>query len=207
MKMLSLSIAVIFKPVETFKMVKAFREGRILSSAFTLLIAFIAVRIASIYITHYPMASLLPNEANFLIEILKYYVPTFTWVIASFAVTSILGGESQINEIFLATSYSMMPFIMFTLPLSLLSRILSQTEAGIYDFLNSAIWMWILILFFVSVKTLNEFSLKKTFFICFLTIIVMLLIWAAFILIFALSAQIVSFVREVILEMRMQYLE
>ena len=165
---IGLSLAVIFRPTETFRVVKAYRSEPIVFPALLLMFLLIVIRIIYIYLTHYPLATLMPINANFLLEIIKYYIPIFTWVIASFAVTAILGGESQIKEIFMATTYALMPYILFILPLSLLSRVLSKTELGFYNFLSTAIWIWVILLFFISIKTLNEYSVIKTFFICIL---------------------------------------
>jgi hypothetical protein len=70
-------IGVIYHPLAAFSAIKYDREDFKWWPAVVLLFLIFPVRVISIYITHYPVASLLPIHANIPLELFKFYVPLF----------------------------------------------------------------------------------------------------------------------------------
>lgn len=174
---------------------------------FFLLFAVVVVRIASIFITHFPMASIQPRHANIWMEVFRMMVPLLTWILACYAMTTILDGETLLRETMAAAAYSMLPYILFVIPLSLLSHVMQNGEAALYGNLHNIVWIWVLLLFFISVKTLNEYNIGKTVLICVLSIVTMLLIWGITALFFAMSSQLYQFINGIMLEIKMLFLQ
>lgn len=207
MNTLEMSVAVLFHPVDTFSCIKA-RKRRISYPACSLILLIAAaVRIASIFLVHYPLASLQPKDANLWLEIIKLLLPVLTWVIACYAITAIWDGEAFIGEIFAASAYSLMPFIACTLPVALLTRVMGLQELRLYNVLQAAVWIWVLINFFLNVRTLNDYSVGKTIVVCMTSLISMFLIWAAAVLLFALTSQLLQFIKDVLLEIKMLFIK
>ncbi|WP_041643709.1 YIP1 family protein [Mahella australiensis] len=207
MDIIKTSLLVVFHPTDGFECIKAQRERFNYLPAIILLFMVIAERVAYIYLTHYPLATLLPRDANIWLEIMRMMLPILTWVVADYAVTTIMDGETLIRETLMATAYAMLPYIILIIPLALISHLMGQGELGLYNALQNIMWAWVFILFFISVQTLNEYNFWRTLGICILSIIAMLLIWAIAMLFFALSSQLYHFIEEVILEIRMLYLK
>jgi len=203
---LEMSIAVLFHPIDTFSYIKA-RERKVnYSACFLLLFMAAAVHITSIFLAHYPLASLQPKDANLWVEIVKLLLPVLTWVIACYAITTIWDGEAFIGEIFAASTYSMMPYIISTVPIALITRVLGLEELQLYSALQTFVWVWVLINFFLNVRTLNDYSMGKTFTVCITSLISMFLIWAVVVLLFALTSQLLQFVQDVLLEIKMLFI-
>ena len=206
MYLFELSICVLRHPIDVFSIFKRKRESKSVIPAFTFLILFVIVRLISIFITHFPLQTTNPLTANIFLEIAFYFVPPFTWAIASFAISSIMDGESLISENLTAAAFSLMPYIVFQIPISLLSNILTIKDAGFYNFLSTFIMVWCAILFIVSIKTINDFSLRKTFLVVFLTIFTMFLCWGVAVLVYALLSQFIAFLtglyREILFAIR-----
>jgi hypothetical protein len=207
MEMLKLSIAVIFHPLDTLNLIKLRRDKANYVSPSVLLLIIMTIRVIYIYMVHFPLAVLEPADTSMWIEMLKMAGPILTWVIACFAVTSILGGESYIYEIVVAATFSMIPYIVFSVPTAILSRVLTQNESGLYNILQITIWTWVIILFIVSVKTLNDYSLAQAIGVCLLSIFAMFLIWAILLLVFALTNQLWKFIEGIIRETRFKFIE
>lgn len=205
MELLKLSLPVLIHPIESFEYIKRSRGKFTYKPAIFLFSLMIAVRLMYIYIAHYPLSSLEPRDANFWFEVMKFIIPIFTWVLAGYLVTTILSGEAFFGELFTATAYSMMPYILFTIPLGLASHVMARGEAGFYSTLHTIKWIWVILLFIISVKTLHDYSVGKTIGICILIVFAMLLIWAVILLIFALTSQLYKFLEGMAIEIFMLF--
>lgn len=205
MELLKLSLAVLAHPVETFEFIKSDRNNFSAKPAAILLTAMIAARIMHIYAVHYPLAVLEPRDANIWFEILKFLLPILTWVLATYMVTTILGGEALFGEILTAAAYSMAPYTLFAIPLGILSHLLSGKESALYGTLHAIIWIWVVLLYVLSVKSLHDFSMAKTIGICLLSIFAMLIIWAVALLVFALTSQLYKFFEGIAIEVMMLF--
>jgi hypothetical protein len=204
-ELLKLALPVLVHPVESFEFIKRSRGKFTYKPAIFLFLMMIAVRLAYINIAHYPLSSLEPRDANLWFEIMKFIIPIFTWVLAGYLVTAILSGEAFFGEMFTAAAYSMVPYILFTIPLGLASHIMAGSEAGFYNTLHAIKWIWVILLFVISTKALHNYSLGKTAGICMLTIFAMLLIWAVILLVFALTSQLYKLLEGIVLEIIMLF--
>ncbi len=195
-------IGVIYHPLAAFSSIKYDRDDFSWWPAIILLFLIFPVRIGSIFITHYPVSNLLPIQANIPLEMFKFYVPILSWMVVSFAVTSITDGECHMREIVTATAYSLVPYIVFTIPISLFTKILTVNEAGLYDFLVSVVWAWVAILFVLNVMVMNSYSLGRTLFTVFLNIVGVALFWSIVLLLLALISHFATFVQDLAFEIK-----
>lgn len=207
MDMLKLSLIVLFHPVDAFEYIKKRRNSKFKwIPIIVILLLVLFVRSFSIYFTHFPLASIQPRDANIFLEAVRILLPVLTWVLASYAMTTILDGETLLKETLVATIYSMMPYIVLTIPVTSLSLVLEQDQSKLFSILHVLIWAWVLLLFFMNLKVMNKYSIRKALLVALLGIITMALVWATAALFFAISSQFFSFIQEVILEMKMKVL-
>lgn len=200
--MLACGIATLFHPFDTFALVKGNRKNLkwqvgtiILGTAFT-------VRVFFIYGVHYPLVQLDPRDANVLLEFATLILPVVTFSIATYMVCSIVGGESKLDEIFTANCFSMVPYILVTAPLTLLSHIMSREESGLFSFIINATWILILFFFVLNIYILNNYTVKKTLAVALLSLFVMVLIWIVILMALSLTVQLVEFVSGIVREIR-----
>lgn len=196
---------VIFHPIVAFQYIKKQRDRFNYVSIIILFFLIIAVRIFEIYFTHFPLSDIQSKDANIFLEIVKLFLPVLIWVIASYAITSILEGECQFREILMATAYSMVPYIIITVFLTLLSNILEAGQAGLYSTLQTGMWIWIVLLLLISLKEMNNYTLKQTILIAFLSLFTMVVICATSVLLFSIVSQFLDFVQEVLVEIRYKF--
>ena len=79
---------------------------------------------------------------------------------------------------------------------------MSLDETFFYDLIQIAMWAWVLLLFVMSVKVMNDYSLSKTIWICILNLLSIALIWAIVLLVYALASQLFQFIAGMIKEIR-----
>ncbi|HOJ11420.1 MAG TPA: hypothetical protein PK733_12635 [Clostridiales bacterium] len=205
MEALKFSISVLFRPLDAFNYIKINRGDIQYWAPACLVFLMLPIRVLSIFLEHYPVAVLLPNETNLILEAVKVLVPVLTWTISCFAVTSIAGGETTQKEIFIASAYSIVPYLIITIPQSIFSKLLGRSELGLYNTLETIKWVWVVLLFIINVKVMNDYSIKKAIAICALGIVGVVLIWGVLLLAYVLTNQLYSFLASVILEIRMLY--
>ena len=208
MDLIRTCMAVIFHPVDTFEFVIYTREKRKnYVQSIILLFLVVLTNILTIYITHIPLAKVQPRDANLIVEISKRLVPIFTWTVACYGVTSIMDGETNINQTLVAAAYSMTPYILFSVPLALFTNILSGNQIALYNYLLTAIWIWVILLYFISLQRLNDYSFAKAVGVSILALVGMIIILAVIMLFFALTNQLWSFIKDMQLEIKILWLD
>ena len=159
------------------------------------------LRIISVYTVNYTVATVSPKNANVWLELTVAVVPVALWAIACYGFMTIVGGEATFKETFVLSSFSLMPVFVLQPIAILLSRVLSADEAGFYGALQGLMWIWVIVLLFVTFKESNNISFGKTVAYSLVIIIVMLLIVGVVMLAFSLDCQIVLFIQEVASEL------
>ncbi|HOJ11097.1 MAG TPA: hypothetical protein PK733_10960 [Clostridiales bacterium] len=204
MNAVQLVLSVLIHPIDTFRIIKS-RKLKInyLQLSSLLLFMVVVVRIIYIYMLHYPLSNLTIRDTNVLLEIIRMTVPIITWVVACYALTSIMDGETTFLETLISATLSMMPYIFFIIPFALLSKIMSGTDIGTFNLILKFIWIWVAMLIIIGVKELNDYSIIKTLNICVLNLITMILICAIIVLFLALASQLFTFINELFLEIRL----
>ena len=191
----------LYHPVVVTEYIKKQRgEKRSWTTIAVLLLLALAVRILSIYGTHYPLAAVTVRKANLLLECGKLFVPVLTWVLASYMMTTILDGETLFYETLLFSSYALVPYIVFTPILTLASRIMENSQIGLFTALEIIILGWVVLLMILALKEMNGYSMGKTVLLIGLSLFTMVMIWAMVILLFTISSQFVGMVREMYFE-------
>jgi len=200
------AMTLLFHPIEAFSYMKAQRGKMKPIYMYILFIAIVGVRVASIFITHFPLAQIQPRNASIWLECVRMLLPLITLGVAFYAITTISSGEALIGETLMAVTMCMLPYIILTVPLALLSRFMGLDQQGLYNSLQNIIWAWVAVMVFISIKTMNDYTFGKCVGVCALSITFMFLIWAVCILLFALTSQLFDFAHDVILEVRMLFL-
>ncbi|WP_424768233.1 Yip1 family protein [Paenibacillus sp. sgz302251] len=170
--------------------------------AIILIVCAVIVRLITLSVTGYSFEAREPYQISFVFETVWIIVPWLTWAISNWAVGTILDGEGKFKDILVASSYALTPYILLMVPISFLSRILSQGESSIYNFLLYFTYLWVVFLYLLKVKVLHDFELGKLFLIVILTIIGMLIMWFIALLLTGLINQVITFALDLIREVR-----
>ncbi|KIL39937.1 hypothetical protein SD70_17115 [Gordoniibacillus kamchatkensis] len=196
---LKIGLSVFFHPADGFR---ELRDYQSLAAAVVLLLLSFAVRVASIMLASFHIASLQPEDANIVLEAARILLPAVSWAISCYLITSIMDGETFFGHHLLAVSYSLLPYIVFTLPITLLTLVLTRDERYVIYVLNWLVWAWVGLLLIVSLAVMNDYSLKKTIGVTLLSLFVLVIFWAAIGLVFALTNHVVTFVGDVYREVQ-----
>lgn len=188
-----LFLTMLFHPLDTYSVIRLNRPRLKWRFGLVFLAAAVVSRLVYILIASYSLTDVDVRTANLWLEIGKILLLVLTYCVANFAVTSIMSGETKFSEIFTVTCASLSPYILLTIPLGLLSRVLCGLELPFYRALETLIIVWILLLLFASIQQMNNFSLRKTVLVVLLCLFVMVLIWTVAVLVILLTQQLVEF--------------
>jgi hypothetical protein len=162
----------------------------------------VAVRILSLSISGILFQRREAYEISFITEASSILILWLTWTVANWGISTIQEGEGKFKELLVGGAYALTPYVVMTLPLSLLTNVLTLQEMPVYIFISGFVFLWVAFLLIMKVKILHDFNLYKLLGILMLTIVGMLIIWFVLILFYGLVNQAFNFVAGLITEIR-----
>jgi len=194
-KVLKHSALVLRRPSEAMWELKY--DGRWIAVPILLALAVI-VRLITIEVTAYEFTTIEPADTNLILELAKVIVPWVTWVVAGYGIASIFYGEGTFKNVAVASAFALVPYILLEAEYSwLFSHVLSLDEKVIYYFGQTLITLWMLLLFFMQLKMIHDFSLGKSILVGAVSLGGMIVLWVLIALTYLLTLQMIQFFVEV----------
>jgi tetratricopeptide (TPR) repeat protein len=140
------------------------------------------------------------NASNLILQILIVIGIIFLYVVVNYLISTLSDGEGRFKDIFIATSYSLMPIIIFTLPMTLISHVLTYNESFIYSFYHQIITGWTILLLILSIKNIHNYSVWETIKSILIILFGMLIVVIIGLLIYTFMGQLIDFIISIIKE-------
>jgi hypothetical protein len=99
-----------------------------------------------------------------------------------------------------SSAYSLFPYALFTLPIALISNVLTLNEVFIYSFSLNIVWFWVGMMLFIMVKEIHNYSFSETIKNVLLTIFTMALFVLTGYILYVLFNQLFEFISAIIQE-------
>lgn len=147
--------------------------------------------------TGYIFNNVLVQNFDLVRTVLSVALPILLWCVASWSLTTLCGGEGSIKQIYVTTSYSLMPLVVINIPMTIISNFLAIEEQAFLTFMVFLSFAWSLLLIFASTMTIHDYTMSKNFFTVILSVIGMLIILFLAILLIILSNKIGSFIQQI----------
>lgn len=143
-----------------------------------------------------------PEEIRLLIESVKILVPWISWCISASMVGEIFFGEGTLKKILISSAWALWPFILLPIPVNLMTNIMTRgdTEKALFSAAWVIIWGLMILQFLLVIKNIHNFEIGQSIFVMLLTLVGIIALWVLAGLIYALTAEIFRFIRELILE-------
>lgn len=196
MNPIEMSILMIFHPTDAFDEIKIRAKKLSFTPGIVVLILLLLVRYLYVIFVHIPLTDIRIHDTSVLLEAGRILLPIITLVFSIYAVESIMNGERNFRMIFMAVTYSFVPYILITPVMILLSHILSREDSSLFGSINNGMWIWIAVLIFTGIIYMNNYTFGKALRITFLSIIGVVLIWGIAIMMAAMSVQLFDFLGE-----------
>ncbi|MDR6549115.1 YIP1 family protein [Paenibacillus qinlingensis] len=145
-----------FHPYEGFYRLKGRKISFWSLGTLTLLLFF--TKLATIYWTGF---SFFPTNLKAIAwgqEMIFLAAPVITWVVANYLISTIKDGEGRFREVLQGAIFAMVPYILFSIPILILSNILVLEEKILITMLTTIMWLWIGTLFIVKTQVTHNFE-------------------------------------------------
>lgn len=138
---------------------------------------------------------------NLLVTLLSSVLLLLLWSISSWCVCSLLDGEGSFRETWITTCYAMLPRVLFTPPLILLSNALTMDEQNLYHTVSALLLVWCGMLLMLGMLVVQQYSLKKTIAAMLLTVAGIAIILFIGVLFTSMFQQFWSFLQTIVKEL------
>ncbi|HOK29693.1 MAG TPA: YIP1 family protein [bacterium] len=125
------------------------------------------------------------------------------WLVSGtvfYGIGEIFDGMGTWKQCMLTTVMCFVPYIIFSLPLSLISNLLTFQEKVYYDYAQQGLMLWCVVLFFVNVYTTQQLSAGKNLLIFSLTAIGLVFSISIILFLQGVNREIWAFIKDVYLE-------
>lgn len=190
-----------FHPYEGFYRMK---EARVSSwIILLLLLAVVAMKLIATYYTGFLFHPVNLARLNIYRELGIFVAPWVSWVIANYLVCSIKDGEGRFREVIQGSTYALAPYLVFSVPILILSNILSLDEKILITSLTSVMMLWMLAMFFVMTQVIHNFEFMETLKNTLITVFTIAIIWLFGFIIFGLWQNLYDFFYQLYKEVSM----
>ncbi len=186
----------VFHPIDGFENLKL-RKGWSIPLAFGMLTVLFLTLTASWFWTGFSFNTNRASDYNVFITLLQAYGIVFVWVIANWAVCTLIEGKGRLIDIFGTTVYSLLPFIVALILRIVVSNVMTQDESAFLYFIQVFGIIWSVVLIFTGFMSIHEFSFSKTILSFLLTLMGIAIMIFLAILFVGLMQQVISFIESI----------
>ena len=191
---------VIFHPFDGFYDLKHEKRGSVRAS-----LVFIALTILSFFyqgIGQGYVVNPTGSTTTLWSQAISILVPLFLFVLANWCLTTLFEGEGSFKDIFIASSYSLLPLILFIAPATLASNWVSLSEVQLIDLLVGIAFVWTIMLLFFGTMITHDYPLFKNLIIILSTIVAMAFIVFLVLLFGMLLSKLISLATNIVTEIQ-----
>jgi hypothetical protein len=172
-------------------------------AAANVIVAFaILVDVLRLTLTSFQFVTVNMEYFNAAIVMMRIILPVFLWVVANWALTTLMDGKGRMIDIYMAVAYALAPSVIINTVMIVLSRLITFDEGAIYWVLAGFSVMWTAILLLAGMMMVHDYSLTKTVLSSLLTIVGMGVMVFIFVVFFSLisdaAAYFVSLYKEIL---------
>lgn len=152
---------VLFHPFDGFWDLVHEKRGS-MAAATTFLVAFLVTRVIQLLYTSFQFINVPLQYINIYSQAASLLFPFLILCVGNWSLTTLFDGKGRLKDIYMAMCYALVPYVIIGLPQVLLSNIISVEEGAFYSVLGSISIIWCLLLVFVGLMQVHDYSPGKT---------------------------------------------
>lgn len=198
-KRIGFSKYIMFHPFKGFWDLKHDKIGTIgVSALFVLILSILGVM--NVQLTGFIVNGSDKLSTNIFFVLIRYIAIFLVWVIANWSITTLLDGEGTVKDIFIATAYALVPYILSNAVMIVMSNFIIAEEATFYYLIQiiGLIWSGMLLIF--GLMTIHQFSFAKTVLTVIIAVVAMIIILFLLLMFLTLLQQMINFVSLILQE-------
>lgn len=194
-----LSTYVIFHPADGFYSMKYEKRGRTGIIFINVILFWLSFTFQKQY-AGFAMNENDPMSFNILTDFVMVIAVFLLWCLGNWSVTTLMDGEGSFKDIAMATAYSLTPIIMVFIPATIISNVMVYNEKEFYFLVIGIAVVWSVMLLFMGILSVHNYTVSKTVITVILTFIAVLIIIFLIGLMSSLIQQIFIFFRSIYTE-------
>lgn len=179
------------KPADLVYYVKRENKGSYLSAGIILGL-FILVYLADTYLSGFLFRN--PFTGNVLQQLALVVLVFGLYVTVNYLVSTFSDGEGRFKDVFVLSTYALIPYILFIPWMTILSHFLTYNEAFIYSFYHQMVLYYTIFLFIYTLKEVHNYTMFETIKSIVLIIFGVLIMVLMGLLIYAFIGQVWDFI-------------
>ncbi len=188
------------QPADSFYYIKNNERGSLVFAGL-IYVWVVVVRVLSLYLTGFifnPYISL--ADIHVENEVLIIVLAIILWNAANYLISTISDGEGRIRDVVIGSAYSLFPFVLFALPIALISTVLTLNEVFIYSLSLNIMYFWMGMMLFIMVMEIHNYSFSETVKNVLLTIFTIALFLLTGYILYVLFNQLYNFITAILQE-------
>jgi len=190
---------VLAHPLDTYQDIKHLRKSSWLTATLLYLTVLI-VSVLEIYTTGFIFQTVNLNQFHLLIHSFTVLGGLFLFVFSNYLVATITNGEGFFKDVYVATAHALIPYIILTPILAIISNGLTYNEWIVYQLLDGLRYLWSGILIVLMIKEIHNYDVKALLKNIFLTMFTMVMLILIGFLLYVLTTQLWNYVESIIQE-------
>ena len=171
------------------------REGMCSYIAATILgVIAVAIFVINKYFCGFIVKTVKDGKYDIGTDIIQIVAIMIFMSLVTYLICTINDGEGRWKQILIGYVYSFMPYIVLQPIIYLVGMVVTYNEIFIIDFANLIMLVWIVILLFLTIMEINNYSVKETFKVIGLTIFAAFVFILMAVVMYILFAQIIGFI-------------
>lgn len=159
-----------------------------------ILTVFIIISIINKYYCGFLFKNVREGRYNLVQDIGLVLIIFFSLTLCNYLVVTIKDGEGSIKQLISAYAYCLTPYIILMPFIIIVSNLITFNEYFIIQFATLCIYAWVVILLFLAIKEVNNYSVKETVTAILLTAFTLLIAALILFIVYILCTQAVDFV-------------
>ena len=196
---LRLTRHVIGHPLDTYQDIKHLKK----SSWLTATMLYLTVLVASvfeIYTTGFIFQTVNLNQFHLVIHAATLLGGIAIFIFSNYLVATITNGEGFFKDVYVSTAHALIPYIILTPILAIISNGLTYNELIVYQLLDGLRFVWSGALIVLMIKEVHNYDVKALLKNIFLTLFTMVMLVLIGFLMYVLTAQLWNYVESIIQE-------
>ena len=134
--------------------------------------------------------------------ILSVCIPLALWIIGNWCITTLFDGEGSIKDVYIASTYSLLPLIITTIPATIASNFVLVSELKMITLVTTIGFVWLGLLLFFGMMVTHDYTIGKNVITTIATLVGMICIMFIVILFSTLLGKLVGFVTNIVSEIQ-----
>lgn len=155
---------------------------------------FFAVNIFVRQNTSFLFSSSRKTDFNIVYTFVGTVVVFAVMVICNWAVGTLMDGEGKLRNIWISCAYALMPYVVFMIPITVISNALVLDESTFYYVAVWLIYAWVAIGIFMAIFEIQQFTMGKTIVAILLTLLGIIIVSALYAMAYSMLSQLISFI-------------